>query len=83
MDPKDPFTGKFFDGLNSSGDKLFFYYEECYKVLDYEPDLIPEGTTCMNKTEISEFYNQNTVLIEFYESKTKIDYSLKENYIYS
>ena len=83
MDPKDASTGKFFDGLDSSGDKLIFFYEACSEVLEYEPDLIPDGTTCTNKTEAADFYYKNTASIEFFESKTKIDYSLKENYIYS
>ena len=83
IDPRLAKTGEYYDEVGSTGDRLIIYYEPCSRTASYMPEAISEGVTCLNDEEMREFYDRSSVMIEFFESKTKIDFSARENYKYS
>ena len=75
MDSELAATGTFSDGISNSSEQFFISYEHCFE--SYEPQ---PNVECKTKAETLEFYENNTVAIEFYEKKTLIDFSKIDDY---
>ena len=60
---------------------MFVVYNHCYQLKEGSPDYEASiGDTCLSIEEATEYYDKHTVAIEFFEKKTKIDFSKIENY---
>ena len=79
LDPENAYMGKYSDSIGSSGERVTFNFEECRYIDEAEK---PANLTCKTEAETIEWFNKYAIRIDFYESKTKIDFSEQVDYTY-
>ena len=80
LDPEFAVTGKYTDLLYNTGDRFFVQYDHCYAIKEWYEEEFWYPEACATHDEVIAFYAEHTILVKFFEKKTKIDFSKQDNY---
>ena len=58
-------------------------YDHCYNIKEYYEEEFWYSGDCANEAEVIDHFANHTILIQFFEKKTKIDFSKKQDYLSS
>ena len=80
LDPEFAVTGKYTDLLYNTGDRFFVQYDHCYAIKEWYEEEFWYSEACANHDEVIAFFAEHTILVKFFEKKTKIDFSKQDDY---
>ena len=75
LDPKEATTHGFADNIDL-GEDLRLYIGIEYCLLDYA-----DSADCKSEEELAEFLEQNTIILSWYATRTKMDFSKENDYL--
>lgn len=80
LDPNNTYIGRFKDNVGSKDIRVTFYYETCEE-LAYEGLAGFTNITCYNDKQLLTFFTRFAIKVDFYEKKTKVDFSAQTDYM--
>ena len=80
LDPNNTSIGQFKDNVADKANRVTFYYSKCSEMKLDEPG-VHDDVTCYNEEQTKAYFSKYAIRMDFFEKKTKIDFSAKEGYL--